>query len=158
MGIYDERKGLRFPDIGSGNGSLLKYAGTALAIILALAVLFFAVQEMLKPQPFTLIFSKNPLDLSKEYSTVLKVRLKNITGEKAENVLVKVVPEDDVSMLVFPKEKTVEVLGTGETRELLFTIRPDPRAEILPGAYKIKVKTELNGKVFEEDKLPFHHR
>ncbi len=150
MGIYDENKfvfaGLKIDP----SQKLFKYIATAIAVVIIAIIVLSVGSNLLKPDPFRLIFSKNPLDLSKEQNVLLKIQITNITEEKAENVLVKIVPEDNVSLLVFPIEETIAVLGKGETRELLFTIRPDPRSEILTGQYKINIYAVINGEEFSK--------
>ncbi len=149
MGIYDEKK-FAFPGLKLDPSK--KYV-QVIAIAIALIVLLVVVStasNFLKPDPFKLMFSNNPLDLSKEYNSMLKVKISNVTGERAENVIVRVSPEDNVSLLVFPTEQEIPVLEKGGERELLFTIRPDPRIDILQGAYKIKVSTVLNGEEYSK--------
>ena len=124
------------------------------AIIVVLAV-FFAlatiVSEFLKPKPITASFTLNPLDLSKEQSTVLKVRVFNPAQETVENALLSLQPVDGESLIVFPSAQSIPAIGSNEFREYSFSVRPNPSTKIASGNYKLKIILKIGSTEFTEE-------
>ncbi|GEM_PF-2738050 len=146
MGVYDKKLDVKFPVDPK------KVLG-AVIIIVALVVISWIVLftvDLFKPMALSAVLSKNPLSEGDE-STVLDLVLLNVTGEIAKNVEVTVQAEDYTSILVDADEfstKKVDVLEAGAFKKLQFDVRKNPVKKVLPGSYKINIRTEINGQEF----------
>jgi len=149
MGIYETKTGkVPLPELSKKQLALF-----VIAIIALLFLLFFAMalSEALKPRAIVSSLSPNPLGLSKQQSTVLKVRVFNPSGEAAEKALVRAEPIASDSIIVFPPAHIIPKLGSNEFRDVIFSLRPNPSTKISPGSYKIKIMLLLGGKEFTEE-------
>lgn len=149
MSIYDEGKikmDFKF-DLGKSKPLLII---VILAAVIAV-VWFFAVSpliEALKPSAIEIKFSANPLDLTLKgnNSTIMYVTVSNVFGGDERNVLVKAKPIDETSIVIYPPESSIEVLGKNEKRKINFVIRPNEK--IVSGNYEIEVELIINNQSF----------
>ena len=143
---------------GSGSGMDFDFSVESLKkpllAIIAVVVLFFAVQALLaffSPKPMEFSFDRNPLNLGESQSAVLSVALKNVFAKPVEGAVVSVQPIDRQNIIVFPAQKGIEILGRGEKRVFDFNVRPNPNGSVSSGDYKLKIVLEIAGKTFEEE-------
>ncbi|MBN2067435.1 MAG: hypothetical protein JW744_03135 [Candidatus Diapherotrites archaeon] len=148
MGLYDSAKGLNLNFKFAFSWKKAKYPvlGIAAAII-AIALVFLVVLPALQPKPIEAVLNPNPLDLARERNSFLTVKLNNVTGETARNIVVEVETEASDAITIFPKSKTISTLGKGETRVLedAFVVSPNPASQAYTGTYIITIKTSING-------------
>jgi hypothetical protein len=148
MSIYDDRKPLPSMPKFSFGYDKLKFPLIAVIAVLVIAFLLVAFSSLFKPDPLLVSFNKSAFDLKQEDKILLmKVVVMNVSGEDAVDSVIKVKAVDSDSLIVFPEEISVPVLGKGEARELNFNIRA-VHEEISSGNYEINIGFLSNGKLF----------
>lgn len=152
MGLYDGK-----PSTGFGFKLAFDWRKFRRPVIgVAAAIFVFAVAVVLvlpalQPRAIEASLDRNPLDLKDGMTAYLTVTIRNVTGATANDVVVSVKTEASDAITIFPPERTIVTLGSGEKRTLsLFAISPNPAAPVYSGTYFITVSTEMNGKPFSE--------
>lgn len=147
MGLYDSSPGVNLSiDFGK-----IKFLLIAIAVILVLAFVFIFINSLIQPKALSFALDKTQIKFGGNDFATLKVKVANVTGQEASNVLVEVnaksgVLIDSQSTAV----KTIKLIGINETREIEFALRANPDEKILPGDYTVNVKTSINEIEFEE--------
>lgn len=129
-----------------------KWPLVALVILVVLVAIGSVLFGAIQPDPLELHLDGS-IDLSvqqngyaKKPTADLTVKLNNPEAASMSNVSIFVEPQDPSSILVFQSPQTVPILD--KSRTLVFTLRPNPIQNVLPGTYIINVTTTINGKQF----------
>ncbi|MBU2099820.1 hypothetical protein KKG83_02030 [Candidatus Micrarchaeota archaeon] len=146
MSIYDESKSLSMPKFSFGYDKL-KFPLLAVIAVLIIAFLIIAFSSLFKPDPLLVSFSESSFDLSQEDKILMKVVVVNVSGEDAVDSVIKAKAVDSDSIVVFPEEVSVPVLGKGESRSFDFNLRA-LREDIPSGNYEINIGFLSNGRLF----------
>jgi len=156
MSIYDENR-FSMPDVNISMKQL-KLPLMALAGLIILMVLLFAVGEMLKPKPLVVSLTPNPLDLlaHAESSSRLDVVVFNAESGTVNNIVVRVEEIGGDNMIISPGHRVIDSMAAGTDQKLdPFVIRPDPTRAINSGSYKLRVILLVNGVEKAEENLLF---
>lgn len=100
--------------------------------------------------PLALSFSKNPISLAQNDSTILEVEITNPGNEAAFGIVIAPQVINQEQLRISPESQTISSLGAQETRKLQFLVLPlNPDSNpFFPGNYRIDVKAEMNGKTY----------
>jgi hypothetical protein len=155
MGIYDNKKEMNFR-LGF-SWKQFKYPALLIMGIIVIVLAFFAVQQLLQPQPIIASISPNPISLAQNQTALLTVDAVNTTGENASSTLIKVLPAASEMFVVTPGQQEISTLEAGGRRQFLFQIRPfnsaSPEENVPPGDYKIGIVFRINGQEFSKEKV-----
>ncbi|MDO8625147.1 MAG: hypothetical protein Q7R47_03620 [Candidatus Diapherotrites archaeon] len=158
MGIYDS-----FPMLDLDMDQAKKLA-TVVAGIVVIALLGFVIVSQqntgfgvfgfLQPNPISSQL-EGPINLSLgadglpvKTSTSLVITLQNPTNKPVYDAVVIVKPSDNQAILVYPPSKTIPILDN--SRQIQFTLRPNPIQPALSGKYDIEVQAFLDGKIYTQ--------
>jgi hypothetical protein len=154
MGLYDKSNkiNIRLPEFKFDfDWRKFKYPAIGLAALLVVLFFAFSIAVMLQPKALEASLQPNPLDLAKDFDTYLTVTVNNVTDATASNVVVSVETEASDAISIFPKSRTIQTLGKGETRTLSpFAISPNTATEVYSGTYILTIRTAINGQNFEK--------
>ena len=147
MGIYDPGKGFDF------SWNKAKYPIAIIVIVIAVVLVYSSVADMFRPQALYVEFEVNPLDLTQDgpRSTVISVFVTNILEGVAKDATVRVSAVDAKTIIVYPQERVISTLGTGETRQMDFDIRTNPSEKVYSGSYNLNVVFDIAGNSYEKE-------
>ncbi|MDP2666138.1 MAG: hypothetical protein Q8P05_01395 [Candidatus Diapherotrites archaeon] len=123
-----------------------------LALGIVLLVLIGALLLDGATQPIALSFSKNPVSLSQNESTVLEVTISNPTGQPTYGLVIRPTVIDQEQVSISPEQQTISSLGAQEKRKLQFLVLPlNPTSHpFLPGSYRIEVSVGMNEQSYSQ--------
>jgi hypothetical protein len=158
MGIYDS-----FPmlDLDMDQAKLVVGVVAALVVVALLGFVVLSQQStgfgtfsFLAPNPLTTQLN-GPINMALgpdgqpvKTSTTLLVTVKNPTNHAVEDVVVMVTPSDNQALIAYPTSKTIPILDN--SRQVLFTLRPNPLQAALSGKYDIEIEAFIDGKTYTQ--------
>lgn len=133
-------------DLGGIENYLIPLLGIIVVLLLAWVLFGSGSTQVLSTQ-----LIQNPISLSANDSTILRVHVFNPTAQMAQNTIVQVQAPSAPQLSISPKQQTIPLLGSNETRALEFLILPLDTASnpFTPGIYVIQVSTQLNGIAYQ---------
>ncbi|MDO8625829.1 MAG: hypothetical protein Q7R47_07115, partial [Candidatus Diapherotrites archaeon] len=86
--------------------------------------------------------------LPQKTSTTLLVTITNPTNKPVYDAVVIVKPSDNQALIIYPPSKTIPILDN--SRQIQFTLRPNPIQPALSGKYDIEVQAFLDEKIYTQ--------